>query len=79
MIKNITLGQYFPGNSVIHRLDARMKLVLVIAVIVLIFMARTVIGNAVVLAFLTAVIIISRISIKFVLRGIKPLWFIILL
>ena len=79
MIKNITLGQYFPGNSVIHRLDARMKLVLVIAVIVLIFMARTVIGNAVVLAFLTAIIIMSRISIKFVLRGIKPLWFIILL
>ena len=79
MIKNITLGQYFPGNSVIHRLDARMKLVLVIAVIVLIFMARTVIGNAVVLAFLTAVIVMSRISIKFVLRGIKPLWFIILL
>ena len=52
-----------------------MKLVLVIAVIVLIFMARTVIGNAVVLAFLTAVIM-SRISIKFVLRGIKPLGFI---
>jgi len=79
MIKNITLGQYFPGNSVIHRLDARMKLVLVIAIIVLIFLAHTVIGNAVVLAFLIAVIILSRISVKFVLRGLKPLWFIILL
>jgi energy-coupling factor transport system permease protein len=79
MIKNITLGQYFPGNSIIHRLDARMKLVLVIAIIVLIFLADTVIGNVVVLAFLTTIIILSRISAKFVLRGLKPLWFIILL
>ena len=79
MIKNITLGQYFPGSSIIHRLDARMKLILVIAVIVMIFLAGTVIGNAVVLIFLIAVILLSRISVRFVLRGIKPLWFIILL
>ena len=79
MIKNITLGQFFPGNSVIHRLDPRMKLILVIAVIVMIFLASTVIGNAVVLAFLIAVIILSRVSVKFVLRGLKPLWFIIVL
>ena len=79
MIKNITLGQYFPGNSVIHRLDPRMKLILVIAVIVMIFLAGTVIGNAVVFAFLIAVIILSRVSVKFVLRGLKPLWFIIVL
>ena len=79
MIKNITLGQYFPGNSIIHRLDARMKLMLTIAVIVMIFLAQTVIGNTVVLAFLVTVIILSGVGFKFVLRGLKPLWFIILL
>ncbi len=79
MIKNVTLGQYFPGNSVIHRLDPRIKLVLVIAVIVLIFMMDTLIGNLVVFAFLVATVILSRVNVKFVLRGLKPLWFIILL
>ena len=77
MVGNITLGQYFPGDSIIHRLDARIKLVLVIAVIVLIFMAGTLIGNLVVAAFLIVVILLSRVNIKFVLRGLKPLWFII--
>ena len=46
MIKNITLGQYFPGNSIIHRMDPRMKLVLTIALIVLIFCIHSVIGYA---------------------------------
>ena len=77
MIGNITLGQYFPGNSIIHRLDARIKLVLVVAVIVLIFMADTLIGNLTVVAFLIIVIIMSRVNVKFVMRGLKPLWFII--
>lgn len=79
MIKNVSLGQYFPGNSVIHRLDPRVKLVLVIAIIVLIFMMNTLIGNLVVFAFLVATVILSRVSVKFVLRGLKPLWFIIIL
>lgn len=77
MVGNITLGQYFPGDSIIHRLDARIKLLLVIAVIVLIFMASTLIGYAAVTAFLLLVILLSRVNIKFVLRGLKPLWFII--
>ena len=79
MIKNITLGQYFPGNSIIHRLDARIKLILVIAAIVLVFMADTLIGNLVVFGFLALTIVLSRVKVTFVLKGLKPLWFIILL
>lgn len=79
MIKNVTLGQYFPGNSVIHRMDARIKLLLVIALIVLIFLIQTLVGNLVVFALLMLVIILSSVSVKLVLRGLKPLWFIILL
>jgi energy-coupling factor transport system permease protein len=79
MIKNITIGQYFPGDSVVHRMDARIKLLLVIAVIVLVFLVKTLIGNLVVFTFLLFVIILSRVSVRLVLRGLKPLWFIILL
>jgi len=79
MIKNVSLGQYFPGNSIIHRMDPRMKLVLVVAIIVLIFLMDTLIGNLVVFGFLVLTIILSRVNIKFVLRGLKPLWFIIIL
>jgi energy-coupling factor transport system permease protein len=79
MIKNVTLGQYFPGNSIVHRLDPRTKLLLAIALIVVIFMADTVIGNLVIFAFLVLTILLSRVNARFVLRGLKPLWFIILL
>lgn len=79
MIKNIALGQYFPGNSIIHRMDARMKLVLMIAVIVLVFIVHTVIGNLVVFAFLILTMILSQVKAIFVLKSLKPLWFIILL
>ncbi len=79
MIKNVSLGQYFPGNSIIHRMDPRIKLVLVVAVIVLIFLMDTLIGNLVVFGFLATTIILSRVNITFVLRGLKPLWFIIIL
>lgn len=79
MIKNVTLGQYFPGDSIVHRLDARMKLILVVAVIVLIFIADTLIGNLTVLAFIIFTILLSKVNVKFVLKGLKPLWFILLL
>lgn len=77
MIKNVTLGQYFPGDSIVHRLDARIKLILVVAVIVLVFMVKTVIGYGVVFVFFLLTIILSRMSVKYILRGLKPLWFIL--
>jgi energy-coupling factor transport system permease protein len=79
MIKNITLGQFFPGDSIIHRLDPRTKLVLSIALIVAVFMAETWLGNALIFAFLILTVLLSRVSVRFVLRGLKPLWFIIIL
>ena len=67
MIKNITLGQYFPGDSVMHRMDPRMKFLLTLALIVLIFCVRTVYGYAAVVAVLLLAILLSRISVKYVL------------
>ena len=77
MIKNITLGQYFPGTSVIHRLDPRMKMLLTAALIVLIFLVRTW-GYLLILGLLAGTIALSRVNVKYILKGLKPLWFILL-
>ena len=73
MLKDITLGQYFPGNSVIHRLDPRTKLLMLIVFIVALFVAVGWIGYGVVLAFLATSIAISKIPLKSIVRGMKPM------
>jgi energy-coupling factor transport system permease protein len=73
MIKDITIGQFFPGNSPIHRLDPRVKLVLTTADIVLLFLAGNVASLAVGVVFLFFVYPISGISGKMVLRSVKPI------
>jgi energy-coupling factor transport system permease protein len=78
-MKNVALGQYFPGSSLMHRMDPRVKLLLTIAIIVLIFFVHTYWGYLAVLAMLMLAVACSRISFKFVLKGIKPMWFVILL
>ena len=79
MLKDVTLGQYFPGTTAIHRLDPRTKLVLVIVYIVALFLAKNVVSYALVFVFLAAVVMISRIQLKVLLRSMKPLLFIIIL
>ena len=78
MLKDITLGQFFPGNSVIHRLDPRTKLVLLVAYIVALFVASGWVSYAVCFAFLVLSIAISHIPLKSIFRGMKPLVFILL-
>lgn len=73
MLKDITLGQYFPGNSVIHKLDPRAKLLVMVLYIVALFVAKSWISYGVMLACLLAVIIISGIPPKSIVRGMKPL------
>ena len=78
MLKDITLGQYFPGNSPVHRLDPRTKLILLVAYIVALFMADGIVSYAVIFAFLMAVIRLSTIPLKTIVRGMKPLVMILL-
>ena len=77
MISDITLGQFFPGYSVIHKLDPRTKIILSILFIITVFLAK----NPVTLIFLAIVtflmILLSRISAKVILKAIKPLVFIL--
>ena len=73
MLKDITLGQYFPGMSVIHRLDPRTKLLGVILYIVALFLAKSWISYGVVLAFLILAVSVSKIPPKSIVSGMKPL------
>ncbi len=77
MLKDITLGQYFPGKSVIHRLDPRTKLLILVLYIVALFLAVNWISYGLMLAFLITCIAISRIPAKSFVKGMKPLIFIL--
>jgi len=79
MLKNVTIGQYFPGNSFIHRLDARTKILLTVALLVDIFISDGFVGFALILAFVLFAANLTRISLKFIIRGLKPIAFIAVL
>ena len=77
MLKDITLGQYFPGNTPVHRLDPRTKLLLVVVYIVALFLCKWFASYGLMAAFLVAVVVLSRIRPKALLKGLKPLLIII--
>ena len=79
MLNNITLGQYYPVDSIVHRLDPRMKLILTIAYIVAVFLAKSFIGYALLLGWIILVSRLSCVPFKLVIKGLKPLRIIIIL
>ena len=79
MLKDITLGQFFPGRSFIHRLDPRTKLIMLVVYIVALFVAESWISYAVVFLFLVVCVAVSRIPLKNLVRGMKPLLIILIL
>lgn len=78
MIRDITIGQYYPAESIIHRLDARLKLVATFVFIVTLFMVNTFVGYVFVILAMAAVIHASKVPVKFMLRGLKSILIIIL-
>lgn len=79
MLSNITLGQYFPGNSAIHLLDPRTKILITVLFISSIFMADSYQSYMALAIFTAGTIILSYIPVKMILRSLKPLWIIILI
>jgi len=79
MLKDITLGQFFPGNTIVHRLDPRFKLVLTLMYITALFLARGLLAYVLMVIILITCLTLSKIAIKAVFRGLKPVFFIILL
>ena len=79
MLKDITLGQFYPGNTLVHRLDPRTKIILTLVYIVALFTAALYLGYVLVLLFLVCSLAISRIKLRTILSGLKPLVIIVLI
>ncbi|QNO14758.1 energy-coupling factor transporter transmembrane protein EcfT [Alkalicella caledoniensis] len=77
LLKGITIGQYLPGDSYIHNLDPRIKILVTILLIVTLFFVQTFYGYILMLILLFVTVKISGIPIKTIIRGLKPLWFLI--
>ncbi|MBQ3924511.1 MAG: energy-coupling factor transporter transmembrane protein EcfT [Firmicutes bacterium] len=78
MIRDITIGQYYQRESPIHRLDPRTKIIMTIVYIVAVFLVKSFAGFGFVTLCLAAVIAVSRVPLSFILRGLKPIFLIIL-
>lgn len=77
MLNNVSIGQYFPGDSLIHRLDPRTKIWFTIMFIASIFVSKGFLCFALIGAFACLCMKISKISLKFIVRGLKPILFIV--
>ena len=78
MIKNVTIGQYFPGESFVHRLDPRTKLLATIALIAVVFVSRGFAGFILIAAFVLLTALSTGVHLKFLFKGLKPIFFIII-
>lgn len=79
MFKNITIGQYYPASSPLHRLDARLKIIFTIAYIALLFTVNSVASYIIAAVFTVLLVLISKIPIRFLLKYVKPvLWILII-
>jgi energy-coupling factor transport system permease protein len=73
MLKDITLGQYFPGNSVIHRMDSRVKIVLNIAFVIVLFIGRNFYSLGLCTAFVLFTYTLSGIKYRLILKSLRPI------
>ena len=79
MIQNITIGQYFPGNSLIHKLDARMKIALTVILMASVFISKNAYGLALSVAITAFTVLLSRVNLKVIFKGVKPIIIIVLI
>lgn len=79
MIRDITIGQYYPAKSVLHKLDPRTKLAGTLIFIISIFLFRTVVGYALATVFLAGMITLSTVPVKFIFKGLKAIFMILMI
>lgn len=79
MIRDITIGQYYPAESLIHKLDPRTKLVGTVGFIVSVFLFHTFPGYAVATLFLAGIILLSKVPVKFIFKGLKTIFMLLLI
>ncbi|WP_058485935.1 energy-coupling factor transporter transmembrane component T family protein [Defluviitalea phaphyphila] len=79
MFRDITIGQYYPANSLIHKLDSRVKIIATFIFIIDLFIANNYIGYGITSIFLGIIIFLSKVPIKYMLKGLKAIFVIILI
>ena len=79
MLSEMMLGQFFPGDSFVHHLDPRTKLIATLIYIVAIFLAQTPLTYGILIGFAFLVVLLSRLPILMVLKSLKPVWFIVVI
>ncbi|MFW5986560.1 MAG: energy-coupling factor transporter transmembrane component T family protein [Halanaerobiales bacterium] len=79
MLNDITIGQYIAGNSIVHNLDSRIKIVITILMIISLFLISTFLGFGLFFLFIIFIIILSSIPVIRILKGLKPIFFLIVL
>ena len=77
MIKDITIGQYYNSNSILHRLDPRVKLVGTFVFLIALFVANNIVGYIVATIYLIFIIKSSKVPFKYIVRGLKSLFFLL--
>lgn len=73
MIRDITIGQYYPSGSILHKLDPRVKIVCTLLYLVSLFLVKNLMGYVLAAAFLFIVIRVSKVPAKFIVKGLKPI------
>lgn len=73
MIRDITIGQYYPANSVIHRLDPRVKLAATLVYIISLFAFKSAVGYLIAGVFLFSIIRVSKVPLAYIVKGLKPI------
>lgn len=78
MLREITIGQYYPASSVIHRLDPRVKLIGTVVFVMALFMTESVFAYTLAASVLATLIAVSKVPLKFIVKGLKPIFILIL-
>ena len=79
MIKDITIGQYVPGDSFVHKLDPRTKILVSLIYIICLFIVDKFIGYAFIVGFLAGAVYIAKLPVRYLYKGLKPVFFLIIL
>ena len=78
MLRDITIGQYYSVPSVVHRLDPRFKIVASLLYLVSLFLINQMVAYVAIIAFIAMVIKLSKVPLKFILKGLKPVFMLII-
>jgi len=79
LIRDITFGQFYPAQSPIHRLDPRVKIVCTLLFLISLFIQRSILGYAIATLFLALVILFSKVPLKYILKGLRPVILLLLI